>query len=204
MKLNYNMRGRCQPAARPARIKGNMDAQSIPAPITVEQYERIPDPPGGRYELHHGELVFVKYPVRQHRALQRALRKFLEPMAEPRGFLVDTEYPYRPIPEHEVWGADVACVREERDRADAKWLNGPPEIVIEVKSPSNTKAELSDKAMTTLTGQGAVEFWIVDPNTRTITVHTRQGMSVYLAGQTVPVSIFAGQISVDEVFIGCE
>lgn len=181
-----------------------MGAQSIPGPITVEQYERIPDPPGGRYELHHGELVFVTYPVRQHKDLQRLLRKILETMAEPKGFLVDTEYPFRPIPEHEVWGADVACVREARHRAETKWLNGSPEIVIEVKSPSNTKAELSDKAMTTLTGEGAAEFWIVDAKTRTVTVHTRQGMSVYYSGQFVPVPLFACEISIDGLFAGCE
>jgi len=40
---------------------------------------------------------------------------------------------------------------------------GSPELVIEVKSPSNTKDELHDRAMTTLAGDGAVEFWIVDP-----------------------------------------
>ena len=181
-----------------------MGAQSIPAPITVEQYERIPDPPGGRYELHHGELVFVTYPVRQHKDLQRRLRKSLESMAEPLGFLVDTEYPYRPIPEHEVWGADVACVRELRHRAETKWLNGSPEIVIEVKSPSNSKAELSDKAMTTLTGEGALEFWIVDARSLTVTVHTRLGMAVYHAGECVPVALFGGRISVDELFAGCE
>jgi Uma2 family endonuclease len=113
---------------------------------------------------------------------------------------VDTEYPYRPIPEHEVWGADVACVREERDRAEGKWLKGSPEIVIEVKSPSNSKAELSDKAMTTLNGEGAIEFWIVDATSQTVTVHTRNGMSVYSPGLSVPVEIFAGRISVDELF----
>jgi Uma2 family endonuclease len=177
-----------------------MGAQSTPPPITVEEYERTPDPPGGRYELHHGELVFVTYPVRQHKDLQRRLRKLLEP----NGFIVDTEYPYRPLPQHEVWGADVACVREERHRADDKWLNGSPEIVIEVRSPSNSKAELSDKAMTTLNGEGAAEFWIVDAKSHSVTVHTRAGMSIYRAGQTVPVGLFGGSISVDELFAGCQ
>jgi Uma2 family endonuclease len=180
-----------------------MGAQSIPAPITVEEYERIPDPPGGRYELHHGKLVFVTYPVRQHKYLQRRLRKLLEPLAEPNGFVVDTEYPYRPLPRHEVWGAGMACVREERDRAGDKWLSGSPEIVIEVKSPSNSKAELSDQAMTTLNGEGAGEFWIADAGSRSVTVHTRAGMSVYRAGQAVPAAIFGGRISVDDLFAGC-
>jgi Uma2 family endonuclease len=175
-------------------------AQSIPRPITVEEYERIPDPPGGRYELHHGELVFVTYPVRQHKDLQRRLRKILEPIAEPLGFLVDTEYPYRPIPENEVWGADVACIRLDRHLGENKWLIGSPELVIEVKSPSNTKAQLRDKAMTTLAGSGSSEFWIVDPKTRTVTVYTKGGMHVYGPDLAVPVNLLEARILVGAIF----
>lgn len=54
-----------------------------------------------------------------------------------------------------------------------KWLEGSPELVIEVKSPGNSKAELHDKAMTTLAGSGSVEFWIVDPPAQTVTVYTK-------------------------------
>jgi Uma2 family endonuclease len=175
-------------------------AQSIPRLITVQEYERTPDPPGGRYELHHGELVFVTYPIRQHKDLQRRLRKILEPIAEPLGFLVDTEYPYRPIPENEVWGADVACVKLDRHLAENKWLIGSPELVIEVKSPSNTKAQLRDKAMTTLAGSGSAEFWVVDPKTRSVTVYTKGGMFVYGADVAVPVTLLEARILVGAIF----
>jgi Uma2 family endonuclease len=179
-----------------------MGAQSVPRPITVEEYERIPDPPGGRYELHHGELVFVTWPVWEHKELQRRLRKLLETMAEPLGFIVDTEYPYRPFPENEVWAADVACVSGPRDRVK-KWLEGSPELVIEVKSPSNTKAEMHDKAMTTLAGAGAVEFWIVYAETRTVLVHRKaSGMRVYGADEAVPLPMFDSQIVLSDLFAG--
>jgi Uma2 family endonuclease len=178
-----------------------MGAQRIPRPLTVEEFERIPDPPGGRYELHHGEAVFVTYPVHKHKELQRRLRKLLEPAAEPAGFIVDTEFPYRPFPENELWGADVACVSAARYDAIEKWLVGSPELVIEVKSPSNTKAEMLDKAMTTLAGEGAVEFWIVDPATRTVAVHgTRTGIQVYGKGLAVPSPVFGGTIDVANLF----
>ena len=176
-----------------------MGAQRLPLPLTVEEYERIPDPPGGRYELHHGELAVVTYPVRRHKALQRHLRKLLEPLAEPEGYIVDTEYPYRPLRENEVWGADVACVKGERDARERKWLNGSPELVIEVKSPSNTRTELHDKAMTTLAGEGSCEFWIVDPDAGTVTVHSRRGTSVYGRGQSVAVPIAPASLSVDDI-----
>jgi len=178
-------------------------AQIVPRPITVEEYEQIIDPPGGRYELHHGELAFVTFPVRQHKELQRRLRRTLELMPSAEGYIVDTEFPYRPLPENEVWGADVACVSGVRYDAIDKWLVGSPELVIEVKSPSNTKAEMHDKAMTTLAGAGAAEFWIVDAETKTILVHTKAaGMRVYGAGEAVPLPMFGSQVLLSELFAG--
>jgi len=176
-------------------------AQIVSRPITVEEYERIADPPGGRYELRHGEVAFVTFPVRQHKEVQRRLRRMLETMPAAEQFIVDTEFPYRPLPENEVWGADVACVSGVRYDAIDKWLVGSPELVIEVKSPSNTKAEMDEKAMMTLAGAGAVEFWIVDPQTKTILVHTKAaGMHVYGAGEAVPTAMLRSQTVLADLF----
>jgi Uma2 family endonuclease len=180
---------------------GIVGAQSVPKLFTAEEYERVPDPPGGRYELHHGELVFMTYPLRQHKDLQRRLRKMLEPIAERRGFLVDTEYPYRPLPESEVWAADVACIAQSRNDGTQKWLMGSPELVIEVKSPSNTRDELSDKAMTTLAGDDAVEFWIVDPKSASVAVYSKSsGVHVYRAPQAVPLPVFEDRLPLEAIF----
>jgi Uma2 family endonuclease len=178
-------------------------AQSVPKLLTVEEYERIPDPPGGHYELRHGELAFVTYPVLQHKLLQRRLRKILEAAAEPRGFAVDTEYPYRPLPESEVWGADVVCLAQAREDSVEKWLIGSPELTIEVKSPSNTKHELHDRAMTTLAGEGVVEFWIVDAGTASIAVYSKTaGVHLYRAPAIVPVPLLEASIDLDLLFAG--
>jgi Uma2 family endonuclease len=171
--------------------------------LSVAEYEQISDPPGGRYELHHGELVFMPFPVRQHKDLQRRVRKLLENVLEPAGFVVDTEYAYRPSPEYEVWGADVACVRLERHQAIEKWLEGSPELVVEVKSPSNTRTELEDKARTTLAGTGAVQFWIMYPQTRTVAVFERSGSAVYQLNDTISLlPLTAGHVPVNGIFEG--
>ena len=178
-----------------------MGAQSLPELLTVDEYERISDSPGGRYELHHGELVFMTYPSRQHKDLQRRLRKMLEPIAEPCGFLVDTEYPYRLLPESEVWAADVACLTKSRNDQAEKWLAGSPELVIEVKSPSNTAEELHNKAMTTLAGAGAVEFWVVDPKTASVAVYSKaSGVGLYRAPIAVSVPILETWIDLEVLF----
>jgi len=172
-----------------------MGAQRLPLPITVAEYERIPDPPGGRLELHHGKVALVTFPAHEHKALQRRLRKLLEAELEPRGYIVDTEFPYRPFPENEVWGADVAALSGARYDAIEKWLVGSPELAVEVKSASNTKAEMHDKAMTTLAGSGASEFWIVDAEAATVAVYSKdRGIKVYGGDEPLPLSLLEGAL----------
>jgi Uma2 family endonuclease len=50
-----------------------VSAQSIPNLLTVEEFDRIPNPPGGVYELRHGEAVLVTFPGKHHKTLQRRL-----------------------------------------------------------------------------------------------------------------------------------
>lgn len=186
----------------------NVSAASISDLLTVAQFQSIPDPPAGRYELHHGEAVFVSFPERRHKELQRRLRKLLEAFddeARAQG-VVDIEFPYRPLPEHELWSADVAWCSQSRYSSIDKWLVGSPELVIEVKSSSNTRQELQDKAMTALAG-GADQFWIVDHEKRIVTVfHRLSGMQMYRrsTGDAVPLSMFAGSIHLDHLFEGPE
>jgi hypothetical protein len=63
---------------------------------------------------------------------------------------------------------------------------------------------MHDKAMTTLAGSGAVEFWIVDLETRTVTVHSKgSGMCVYRGDTVVPVPFFGGWLCrVSDLFVG--
>lgn len=171
-----------------------MKGHRAPALITVEEYERMTAPAEGRYELHHGELVKVTWPERRCWDLRRRLREPLQTEGERNGYLVGTEYAYRPLPQHELWGADVAAVRKDRHEAVEKWLLGSPELVIEVKSPSNTKAELRDKAMTTLAGDGAVEFWIVDAKTETVTIYSKIDGTRVCSGEDILVPSITGVV----------
>jgi Uma2 family endonuclease len=178
-----------------------VSAQPIPKLFTVAEWEQIPDPPGGRYELHHGELVFVTWPVRQHGDLQRCLQEMLQTTARPLGYIVAVEHPYRPLPENEVWSADVACVLRSRHVQFDKWLVGSPELVIEVTSPSNSKHELHDRAMTTLAGEGAREFWIVDAKSATVKVYSKTaGVRLYQAPDELPVPLLNCTVSLVDLF----
>lgn len=181
-----------------------MSAVSIPRLLTVEEFEKLPDPPTGHYELHHGEVIHMTPPQHPHKLLQRRLRVLLEDVADAAGFVADTEYAYRPLPQSEVWVADVVCISAAREREIIKWLEGSPELVIEVKSPGNTKDQLRDKAMTTLAGYGSQEFWIVDEDTQTVTVFNKaSGVHQYRlnAGDAAPLPLFGSHLDLNDLFL---
>lgn len=166
--------------------------------ITFEEYEKIPNPPGGVYELHHGELFIVTFPLHPHVRAQRQLRRLLEAAAGDSG-VVDKEIPYRPRPEYECWGADVAYLTKARWDSIDRYLMGAPELVAEVLSPSNTPAEIAEKRKLCLEN-GSREFWTVDTKKRQVEVSTPGGHSVtYATGEHIPL-FFGGSIAVDEIF----
>jgi Uma2 family endonuclease len=174
-------------------------ATTTTRPMTFEEFAKLPESKGFRYELHHGELVKVTYPLYPHIRVQWRLRRLLERAAGDNG-LVDKEIPYRPVPENEAWSADIAYMPRERwDHID-RYLSGAPELVIEVLSPSNTATEMRDKRKLCLEN-GSVEFWIVDPDQREVEVTTRDGRSVtYGPGQQIPLFFAEGTIPVDAIF----
>lgn len=168
--------------------------------LTFAEYEQIPNPPGGRYELHHGELVNVAFPEFPHVKAQTQLRRLLEKAAGDAG-TVDKEIPYRPLPEHECWGADVAFVSKARWESVDRYLLGAPELVIEILSPSNSAAEMLEKEQVCFEG-GAKEFWVVNTSRQFIRVSTADGRTTtYKRGQEIPLFFAEGErLRVDDVF----
>jgi Uma2 family endonuclease len=113
------------------------------------------------------------------------------------------EFPYRPVAEFEFRAADVAVVSQQRwDSIDPNDnLRGSPELVVEVKSPSNTRRNLQE-LVTLCLGTGSLECWIVDPDQQTVTVVRSEGSPiVHRAGGRIPLASFGGgELPVDDIF----
>ena len=152
---------------------------SITRPITVEEFRQQPEDSGPIYhELRHGEIVAVTRPKLNRSVIQTNLLRLLFPLAEP-GSYVSMEVAYRPLPEHELWVAAVAYISAESFRGSNPNdnLQGPPELVVEVLSPSNTVSELYQKERICL-ANGSREFWVIDPDSSQIKVTTPDGRTV--------------------------
>jgi len=174
---------------------------ALPQLITVEEFRRLPESELA-YELHFGEVVATTQPRPRQWLLQRRLVKLLEPRLKEFGE-VGVEIPFRALQEFDLRVADVALISHARMAAmdiDDDF-RGAPDLVIEVKSPSNTERQLRQLATFCLT-RDATEFWIVDPDQKSVTVFHRDGVpAVFNSGDSISLSAFgAGELPVDEIF----
>jgi len=166
---------------------------------TVEEFLRLPDPKEGHIELHHGEVVVISPPKHGHQRLQDRLQTLLQGLLD--RYVVHMEMTFRPMPEHEVWVADVGCVSAERDDAtgDDEYLKGAPELVIEVLSPSKTVDEINDKMFICM-ANGCNGFWTVDPKRQLVSVTQGAVTTRYGVQDTLVISSPVMEVKVAEIF----
>jgi Uma2 family endonuclease len=170
--------------------------------MTFAEFEQLPDPQFGRYELRHGEPVIVPPAKFGHMKVQQMLRDLLDQAAAGAGHAC-TEFGFRPVLEHEYRIADVGyCSAERWNTADPNgYFAGAPDLAIEILSPSNTMKEMLAKRKLCLEN-GSLEFWVVDIEHRQIEVSTPDGRTItFKAGQIIPLFFAAAaHLNVDAVF----
>jgi Uma2 family endonuclease len=66
------------------------------------------------------------------------------------------------LDDHTILQPDVLYVRRERRGIIQERVVGPPDLLIEVLSPSNSRRDRIDK-LSLYAQYGVAEFWIVDP-----------------------------------------
>lgn len=154
------------------------------------------------HELRRGELASVTRPKLKHMLIQGNLRESLKKLAEP-GSLIETEVAFRPLPEYELRVANVAWLSAARFAAadPDDNIQGAPDIVIDVLSPSNTVAGIYEKEKLCLEN-GCQEFWVVGPDRRQVKVSTPDGhTTTWRMGQEIPLPLFAdSRLAVQTIF----
>lgn len=175
--------------------------------LTYADYVRLPDD-GLRHEIIGGEHYVTPAPsVRHQRILGRifyAVQSYLNsnPFGEVFPSPLDTL-----LGEFDIVVPDLIYISNERSGyLTAKNLQGPPDLVIEILSPSTQrrdrglKRDLYDRV-------GVDEYWLVDPVDDRIAVYRREpgdtfGIPVEYARTAILVSpLFPGlELSLDRVF----
>jgi Uma2 family endonuclease len=155
-------------------------------PMTFEEFAKLPEPQGFRYELHHGELVEMPFPKMTHSRVLRRLRLLIEGAATGLG-VVESEFGFVSV-EDDYRRSDIMFVPQIRWdlKTEDDYFHGAPDLVVEILSRSNTMAEMRDKRKICLSN-GAIEFWLVDPEQREVEVYRAdRELTTYRAGQQIP------------------
>jgi len=172
---------------------------ALPALITVEELRTLDTP--DRCELHHGTIVPVTSPALKHEKMQWHLQQLLQ-RALGFAWIVPVEFSYRPLPQFELRRGDVVAISRARwDAGDPDDnIHGAPELVIEVKSPSNRPRQLRELASLCL-ANGCQSFWVIDLEAKTVTTVGPDGKStLYKIGESIPLTVVPGYLDVSEIF----
>ncbi len=173
---------------------------------TYEDYRRLPDD-GWRYEVIRGRLYMSPAPKPKHQRTLRGLFRALDGFVEEGGL---GEVFFAPI-DVKLSGLaqpvqpDLVFVGEERlDIVTDDCIDGVPDLVVEVLSPSNWILDRRDK-YEVYAAAGVAEYWVVDPGQRTIEVFVLEGGSYTLfdqrgEGEAIRSRLLAGlEVEIDDV-----
>ena len=157
--------------------------KSVAAKMNYDQLCLLPED-GNQYELFDGELVMTPSPRAHHQDIVVKLTTRLAAYIEPRSLGKLYVAPLDTImDEYTVVQPDILFVSRERVAEVVKErIEGAPDLVVEVLSPSTFHKDLRRK-MRVYSQFGVKEYWIVDPEEQTLALYHRSGEKLQLARQ---------------------
>ena len=172
---------------------------------TYADYCRTPD--DERYELLDGELIVAPAPNSAHQRVDAKLGWRLAQFVEQWGLGQVFFAPYDVVlSETDVVQPDLLFISNERSYiitpANAR---GAPDLAVEILSPSTAERDRTFKRAL-YARYGVSEYWLVDPDTRTVTVLLLDDgafveIARYGAGQTLTSPTLVGfTANLDDIF----
>lgn len=140
---------------------------------TWEDYLRLPDD-GKRYEIIEGVLYVAAAPIYDHQfsvfELAAELRGFVKPRRL--GVVIGAPFDIRLPGVADPVEPDVVFFKAGNEpKAGDKYFMGPPDLVVEVLSPSTSRLDRKVK-FDAYQKAGIPEYWLVDPRMRSIVVYS--------------------------------
>jgi Uma2 family endonuclease len=138
--------------------------------LTYDDYVRLTPPDSGNYELHNGQIVYMASPIPPHQKLSLRLsnRIFNHIEQHKLGELftapMDVVFTI-----HDTIQPDIIFLTTEKEHfIGAKKIEGAPDLIVEILSPSNTPKEMRyKKSIYELSG--VREYWVVNLDKKTLT-----------------------------------
>jgi Uma2 family endonuclease len=171
--------------------------------MTAEQFDALPEEEGRKWELLDGELIEVPSATPEHNLILMRLSSLLHTFTSPRRLGVV-------LPE-----TDLAVRANTRLRPDFGFFSAEtwrsvdikrvpvvqtPDIAVEIISPSETAKTIHRKIDAYLKW-GVHEVWLIDPEARTLAVHSRAGVQPLSEGAFLTSSFVPGwQLQIADLF----
>ena len=154
---------------------------SVATAMTAEQLWELPDVPGKRFELHHGELVEMPGAGAFHGLIVGIVYSVLAAVARQSGgyaFPDGVSYILSRRPDN-VRIPDVSFVASSnvpQDGVPVGFWPIAPDLAVEIVSPHDRAAEIYAKTRDYLNA-GTQIVWVLWPETRSVTVTDATGAS---------------------------
>jgi Uma2 family endonuclease len=156
--------------------------------ISAEELFQMPNP--GRCELVRGKLIMMSPAGFKHGIIIGNITFLLENFVRSKklGKITgaDAGFIIRRDPDT-IRAPDVAftCTERVAEGIPEGYFNGPPDLAVEVLSPSDRASEVQAKIRDWLDA-GCRAVWIVDPKTKSVTIYKdTQDIVVLTAGDTL-------------------
>jgi Uma2 family endonuclease len=147
-------------------------------PLTYDDLLEMPDD-GQRYEVIGGELVVTPSPSWNHQRVLGEIYRLVDDFARQSG---EGEVVFAPfdvvLGPHDIVEPDLVFIATEQGRVPGQHhkFDGSPVLVVEVVSPSSRQTDRVKK-MALYARSGVLEYWIVDPEQRTLVVNVLEGQT---------------------------
>ncbi|MFN0093184.1 MAG: Uma2 family endonuclease [Dehalococcoidia bacterium] len=161
-----------------------------PFPMTVEDWHNLPDDDPNQYELLHGMLIMCAAPSGVHQDAVTNIATDLAMLARSRGGWVRTAPQNVDFAERIGFQPDIMYLApESMFRRGRHGVNGPPDLIVEVLSPSTAEYDRGVK-LPSYFHYGVREVWLVDVDKRVVELRWADGPPVTVAfGETIPSEI---------------
>ena len=182
-----------------------MVKQETRVKLTYDDYAKTPE--DERYELIDGELIMVGAPNMEHQSIQVEIGWRVVTFVKDG----DLGWVFNPptdvlLSDHDVVQPDLIFVSREREHVitDAN-IQGAPDLVVEILSPSSATRDRRDK-FDLYARHGVAEYWLISPEARIVRVFVLRGgvfeeVGRYCENDTLTSTTLEGlEIDLSEVF----
>lgn len=156
------------------KLGGKKVEKKIPQPklLTYEDYVKLTPPDNGNFELLNGQIYFMASPKPSHQRISLRLSYFLAAYVIPNNLGEIFPAPMDVVfTEHDTFQPDLLFISKERlNIIGENRIEGSPDLVVEILSPSNDNSEMSyKKHIYEITG--VQEYWLINVEKQTLTLY---------------------------------